>query len=119
MAVLSASSVVVAFNTREHINGRARNNVTLTFGNGTLTYPAGGIPLSAAALGCPNTVESLTIFDQIGGSGATDGVVWSWDKTGNKLRSMYYASGSTALAESPTSYAPASASFLKAEVVGW
>lgn len=44
-------------------DGRRVNHMTLTFGNGALTYPALGIPLTLGGLGMPTTVEKLVVID--------------------------------------------------------
>ena len=44
-------------------DSRKSNLVRLAFGNGTLTYPVGGIPITKGKLGCPVTVESIKIVD--------------------------------------------------------
>lgn len=41
------------------------NIVVVAFGNNTLTYPTGGVPLTAAKLGMPSgVVEAIEIIDQ-------------------------------------------------------
>lgn len=65
-------------------DGRVKNIVTLAFGNASDTYPAGGIPITKAKLGCPNTIESLTIFDK-----GTSGYEWTYDRTNEKLVGFY------------------------------
>lgn len=57
-------------------------NFTVAFGNATLTYPSGGIPLTAGKLGCPNQIVSLVID----GPASSDGVVYKYDKANNKIR---------------------------------
>lgn len=56
------------------------NYLTLAFGNGALTYPAGGIPVSLGQLGMTAFVRSLMVFDN--GISAYE---WSYDKTNKKL----------------------------------
>src|SRR6266566_2328281 len=63
--------------------GRFSNKVTVTFGDGSKTYPAGGIPLVGNSLGMPvGIVESIAIQDQTVG----DRLDWYWDATTGKLR---------------------------------
>ena len=59
--------------------GRIRT-FTLTFGNSTLTYGAGGVPVTLGSLGCPNAIDSLTVFDK-----GTSVYEWSYDRTNKKL----------------------------------
>lgn len=80
MANLAATDITVTFLQQRRNNGRSYNNIQLTFGDGAKTYPAGGVPISIAALGCPNVVESLDIFD-----GGIGGYTWSYDRTNQKL----------------------------------
>lgn len=61
---------------------RFTNLVTLAFGNNTLTYPTGGIPLLKASLGCANSLDELEVLDQ--GANAK-GYKFEWDKANNKL----------------------------------
>ncbi len=41
------------------------NVVKLVFGNGSLTYPTGGIVLNLGKLGLTNSLLSLTVFDTV------------------------------------------------------
>lgn len=61
-------------------NGLHQVNVSLAFGDGALTYPAGGVPISIGALGCPNIIESLVVYDK-----GTSGYAWTYDRTNKKL----------------------------------
>lgn len=64
---------------------RYSNRVSLVFGNNSLKYPTGGIPLTASQLGIPTTVESLKVLDQ--GVNA-EGYKFEWDSVHNKLLVM-------------------------------
>lgn len=55
---------------------------SVTFGDGALTYPAGGIPLTKAKLGLPNQLESLLFVD----SGSANGYVYKFDQANAKIR---------------------------------
>lgn len=55
-------------------------NAVIAFGDGALTYPAGGVPLLKGSLGCPTVIDSLMIED-IGGSG----YVYQYDKANEKI----------------------------------
>ena len=67
---------------------KAENNekvflVQIAFGNGTLTYPTGGIPLTNVGLwGFPNYVRSVVFADSSNG----DGYVYKWSQTANTIR---------------------------------
>lgn len=62
----------------------------LVFGDGSLTYPTGGIPLTGGKLGCPIKINSFQIVD--GGNG--NGYVIKFDYANNKLR-IYRAPAQT------------------------
>lgn len=80
MADLAASDITVTFLNQRRHNGRSYFNVKLAFGDGALTYPAGGVPITIGKLGCPNVIESLSVYDK-----ATSGYAWSYDQTNKKL----------------------------------
>jgi hypothetical protein len=63
-------------------NSRRQHGITVAFGDGALTYPAGGVPLTLANLGFHTTVEKFVIEDGANASG----IVWKIDKTNLKLR---------------------------------
>lgn len=81
MANIAATDITYTVtHQRRGEDGRRRNIVTLAFGDASLTYPSGGVPITKAKLGCPNTIESLTIFDK-----GTSGYEWSYDRANEKL----------------------------------
>ena len=80
MANIAATNITVAVLEKRRVEARNHFNLKLSFGDGALTYPAGGIPLSKAKLGCPNIVESLVIYDK-----GTSGYSWSYDAANEKL----------------------------------
>lgn len=67
-------------NTRKMSDSRNINRIQLAFGDGALTYPAGGIPLSKGKMGCPVIIESLVVVDQ-----GTSGYRFQYDSTNEKL----------------------------------
>lgn len=62
-------------------------NLTAAFGNASLTYPSGGIPLDKNKMGVPNEVVSLVIDSPASG----DGLIYKYDKANNKVRIYYSA----------------------------
>lgn len=80
MTVLAASDVTVTILNRRRENARNFFNVQLAFGDGALTYPAGGIPLTKAKLGCPNALESMIVHSK-----GTSGYGFSYDPVNEKL----------------------------------
>ena len=75
---------------RKEESGNKINSVTIAFGNSTLTYPSGGVPLTKASMGCPNAITSAVL--EAANSG--DGLVYKYDKTNNKIR-IYRAPAQT------------------------
>lgn len=81
MADIAVSDVTHALVTqRKAGDSRNMNRVRLSFGDGALTVPAGGIPLNKGKLGCPVIIESLKIVDQ-----GTSGYVFNYDQSAEKL----------------------------------
>ena len=65
MADLAAGDVTyTVLNVRKMSDSRSLNRIRLAFGDGALTYPANGIPLTIAKMGCPTVVESMVIVDK-------------------------------------------------------
>jgi hypothetical protein len=89
MANIATSDITVTILNNDLAGGPAMKRrvvATLAFGDGALTYPAGGVPIDKAKLGCPNDIESLVVFDK-----GTSGYEWSYDRTNEKLVAMQNA----------------------------
>lgn len=83
MADIASSDVTYTLvKQRKEESGHKAINLTVAFGNATLTYPAGGIPLTAGKLGCPNSIVELLID----GPSSGDGLMYKYDKANNKIR---------------------------------
>ena len=86
MSALAASDVTYALQEGTQFASPAdpmyRAVFKLTFGDGSLTYPSGGIPLTKAKLGCPAKIVSLQIID---GANA-NGLAYKYDYANEKLR---------------------------------
>ena len=85
MADIAAGDLTYTVSQRRKVNGspsRYENKVTIAFGNATLTYPSGGIPLTKASLGLPNVIDSLLFIDEAN----ADGFVYKYDATNAKIR---------------------------------
>lgn len=92
--------------------------LSVSFGNGTLFYTSGGIPLDKAKLGCPTVIQSFTMLD----SGNAVGYLAKWNQTSNTVR-LYQdanitAAAASAFAEIATS-AAVSATTLRVSVKGY
>lgn len=98
-------------------SGHKQQSVSVAFGNGTLTYPAGGIPLTNASMGMPNALLSVDIVD----AANANGFIYKYDKANNKLR--IYQGDNANVAAAPAvelggAAAPAAAS-LVLKVIGY
>ncbi|TXH16910.1 MAG: hypothetical protein E6R03_04730 [Hyphomicrobiaceae bacterium] len=121
MAAIASSDVTYVVERKAFGDLGYESKVTVSFGDGALTYPAGGVPLTAAGLGCPNgAVEFIEVVDPASASG----FIGKIDFANLKLRLYEVAdteSGSAydaALAERDTGDAPAAISFVL-RVVGY
>lgn len=84
MVDIVASDVTITVQKSLKAGKRRRNRVKIAFGNGTLTYPSGGIPLPAGTkFGLPgNQLEYLILTD----NEDSTGLVWKYDQENKKLR---------------------------------
>jgi hypothetical protein len=57
-------------------------DASVTFGNGALTYPPGGIPLTAAQFGFRNFIKAVDFVDPSSG----DGYVYKYDQATASIR---------------------------------
>lgn len=81
MADIAAADVTYTMlNQRKLGDHRNLNRVRLAFGDGALTVPSGGIPLTIGKLGCPTIVESLVVVDK-----GTSGYAFQYDQSAKKL----------------------------------
>lgn len=123
MADIAASDVTYALvegSQQVNHNSRYEANFDISFGDSSLTYPANGIPLTKAKLGCPASLEKVDMFSPA----ASNGFVYKYDKTNVSIRIYRSAvigtpTGAAALIELVSgSTAPAAAS-IRANVSGW
>lgn len=86
-------------------------SVSLSFGDGALTYPSGGVPLTKTQLGFRNTIRSLLINN----ASAGDGFVYKFDSVNSTIR-IYQGDNNNAadapLIELLTSATPAATTLL-------
>lgn len=81
MANIAAANVTYTMlNQRRLGDCRNLNRVRLAFGDGALTYPANGIPLTKGKLGCPTVIESMVIVDK-----GNSGYIFQYDQSAEKL----------------------------------
>lgn len=84
MADIAASDVTVTvLNRRRSGTNQRFNQVKIAFGNGTLTYPTGGIPLPTfPSFGFTKVLEDLVLSD----ADDATGIIWKYDRENKKLR---------------------------------
>jgi hypothetical protein len=100
MAAITSSDVTVTVSAgdREIAGGGAFKNFTLAtvaFGNATLTYPTGGVPLpTVGSFGLHGAIDAAIIIPPAG-----DGFVYKYDKANHKIiiYSQGFRTGSTAV----------------------
>jgi hypothetical protein len=83
MPALTAASWTTTVRSRRIFPHRKRNAVTLVVGNGTDTYPAGGIPMPVfQSFGFARFLETLDFLD----NSSADGFLYKYDEVNNKIR---------------------------------
>lgn len=80
MANIAATDITATLLLRKRIEGRSYFHWKFAFGNGVLTYAAGGVPITLALVGFANIIEDLIIYDT--GISAYE---WSYDRVNMKL----------------------------------
>lgn len=81
MANIAAGDVTYTILTKSRdAKGKRVNIVKIQFGDGALTYPAGGIPITKAKLGLPTNIDALLPM-----GGGTTGYDFQFDKTNEKI----------------------------------
>lgn len=122
MADIAASDVTYSIQNMKKVESYKVNRVSVAFGNGSLTYPSGGVPLTRAKLGCPNFVEDIKIIDAANANGFVYKVVQQSGVTNPKLR-IYQGdndnAADAALIELVAATATPAAATLILEVTGW
>ena len=84
MANIASTDVTYAYNTVNNIGRSKMIELTISFGDGALWYPSGGIPLTISKLGFKRNVESLTILESNG-----QALLFEWDRSANTIRIFY------------------------------
>ena len=83
MTDLVATDLTYTINSQSHIGmaGKAVD-VKITFGDASLTYPSGGVPLTKAKMACPVVLHTFIMSE------ASSGVstLWKYDDSAEKLR---------------------------------
>jgi len=84
MPDIASTDVAYVELSRPVIDGPARTmrHLSIAFGDGALTYPAGGVPLDNGQLGMGTQLDSLLIED----ADNSDGFLYKYDRANNKIR---------------------------------
>ncbi len=83
MADLTAANVTITVNSKWREGKKRYADVTIAFGDGALTYPAGGVPLPTfVSFGLQRNLDDLVISDP----GSGDGKVYKFDRANQKIR---------------------------------
>lgn len=82
MPDLAAADVTYTITSQRISRTRRTVEATVAFGDGALTYPSGGVPLTKGKLRMKRDLIALDITDP----GNANGLTYKWDKTNNKLR---------------------------------
>jgi hypothetical protein len=99
MTDLANTDVTYSFSIlNKHFVGKAGyvSRGTLTFGNGSLTYPTGGIPLIKQKMHMPRTIKALKVLET-----NAKNVICEYDVSTEKLR-LFKASTPTGNCSAPT-----------------
>lgn len=89
MPDIAASNVAVTVEHRQIEGKKRRNRIKIAFGDGSLTYPSGGVPMPGfEKFGMKRNIDFLILTDAANGNG----LVWKYDQTNRKLRG-YWAFG--------------------------
>lgn len=83
MGNLVAADITTTMLHQRRNNGRSYFSVKLVFGDGSKTYPSGGVPVTSKTFGMPVIAESVSFYD-VGGSG----FIWQYDKVNSKIRCL-------------------------------
>ena len=83
MAAITSSDVTISVEDRRIVGKQKRNRVKITFGNGTLTYSSGGVPMpSNLSFGLGRNLDYLILFED----DSSQGTIYKYDKTNSKIR---------------------------------
>lgn len=83
MTDLAAGDLTYTINSQGLIGSLGKAvDAKIVFGDGSLTYPAGGVPLTKAKLGCPVVLHAFIMTE--GSSGVS--TLWKYDDSAETLR---------------------------------
>ena len=93
------------------------NLVKIQFGDGALTYAAGGVPMPAPSkFGLMKRLDAILLFQN---GVATIGYVWSYDPVNNKMKGMEEVAAASSTALSEIAAGAIAAQTLYGYAIGW
>jgi len=115
--VANITSATYTINYKRRLgDSKVLNNVTIAFGNATLTYTTGGVALSGGSMGCPNNVESVTVLSVDAGTAAS-GYTARWNQATNSM--VLLRTGATATVAVEANGDTPAAQTIVCDVTGW
>jgi hypothetical protein len=108
MTMIAAANVTYTINDRVRIGNRYFVQATMAFGNASLTYTTGGIPITSAKLGFRRSINALMVVE-----GSKDNLTYQWDQSANTIRIL------TAGTEHTADTTAVAVTSLEVYVVGW
>ena len=81
MTMLAETNVTYTINDRTRIGKKYFTEFTMAFGDGALTYPTGGVPITPSKIGFRRNIDALKVIESNGNT-----LLYEWDKSANKLR---------------------------------
>ena len=115
MADIAASDVTYTLQSADIQDKYRQNMFKVEFGDGALTYPAGGIPLDKSQLGMPNEIRALSFVDMED----AQGLLYKYDFENNKIRIYEEADSAGAMAELSGGADTPAATDLYVLALGW
>ena len=119
MTDIAAANLTYTINDRTRIGKKYFVEATIAFGNGALTYPSGGIPLTTAKFGFRRGIDNVTIMES-----SASKYFYEWDKSANTIRIFYPTKHNTSAddvmgAEFTAATTAPAATSLEVYAVGW
>ncbi len=108
MTMIAAANITWTINDRVRIGRRYFVQATMAFGDASLTYTTGGIPVSNDKLGFRRSIDALMIVE-----GTKNTLTYQWDQSANKIRIL------TAGTEHTADTTAVAITSLEVYAVGW
>lgn len=119
MADIAAGDLVYTDQKQGELTGssKVKTVFSVAFGDGTDTYPSGGIPLTKGKLGLPNVIETVNFVEA-----GNDGYMYDYDVSAETIRifrEVNDGSSSQPLTELVAGTTAVAATTLIIEATGW